>query len=287
MKKKKPPLPWVIRVVRWIFPKMERLAPALAHRYFVRIFFTPVRYRPTDKEQEAARQARQSHVNVSGKRIHVYAWGDHAKYVLCIHGWAGRGTQFRKFIGPVNEAGFRLVALDGPAHGRSQGRQTNILDFYEAVRTVVDVHGAPQAVVSHSFGGGVALYCAMKGLPFKRIVNIASPAVADEIIDSYLRVINGSVATREAFKKYVQRVYGKPFEEFTAMHFVGHLPPEAKVLLIHDRDDKDVWITQPRALANAYPHLQLVETEGLGHNRILKDEGVISTVLQFVTAPVK
>ncbi|MCU0420574.1 MAG: alpha/beta hydrolase [Cyclobacteriaceae bacterium] len=283
MKKKKPPLPWVIRVVRWIFPKLERLAPALAHRYFVRIFFTPVRYRATEKETEVAQRARQSEVRVRGRHVHVYEWGEASTYVLCVHGWAGRATQFRKFIEPLNQAGFRVVALDGPAHGRSEGKQTNILDFYEAVRAVVDKHGAPEGVVSHSFGGGVTLYCAMKGLPFKRVVNIASPAVADEIIDSYLRVINGSAGTREAFKKYVLRTYGKPFEEFTAMHFVGHLPPDTDVLLIHDRDDKDVWIAQPRALAKAHPRVKLIETEGLGHNRILKDEGVISMVLDFVT----
>jgi len=287
MNKKRVKIPLVIRWVRWIFPKLEYWIPSLAHRYFIKIFFTPLRYQPTEKEQEAAARSHQYQLTISEEKIHVYSWGSATPYLLFTHGWAGRGTQFRKFIDPVTQAGYRVIAFDGPAHGKSSGKRANLLLFEAVIQAIVAKEGLPVALVSHSFGGGVALMSVMNGLPVTRIVNIASPTEADKIIDSYLAVIGGLEGTKRAFKDYIQRTFDRPFHEFTAMYFAGRLPASVQVLLIHDTEDKDVTIDQPRALVKAYPEVKMIETTGLGHNRILKDDGIIRSVLDFVTAPEK
>ncbi len=275
---KTPPL---LKAIRWLFPKLEWISTRLAVAYFEKIFFTPLRYKTPYKEKELESSA--TFFDISWKlRIQGYEWGDSSKpYILVIHGWAGRSTQFRKFIPELIKGGYRVVGFDGPAHGRSEGRKTNLYDFEEVLKKIIGMKGVPVAVIAHSFGGGAALYAIMQGLPITKLVNIASPTIADEIVKSYLKAIGGSWKTGAAFKKLIHKKYGKPFEEFTAMHFIKEIT-DLKLLLVHDADDKDVSIIQAEALIRAYPKGRLITTHGLGHNRILKDEKVISACLDFI-----
>jgi hypothetical protein len=66
------------------------------------------------------------------------------------------------------------------------------------------------------------------------------------------------------------------------MEFIKHVPPDLKLLLVHDEDDSEVSITQPRAMVRVFPTASLLVTKGLGHNRILKDEKVIEQIVTFI-----
>jgi pimeloyl-ACP methyl ester carboxylesterase len=279
---RKSKVPLVLQLIQKLFPILESVLPALAHRFFVYIFFTPMRYRATEKEVEAASFARKFSEVIAGRKIQGYSWGDDARpAVLVVHGWAGRATQFRKFIEPLNTAGFRVIGFDGPAHGLSEGRKTDLNEFQLAIQHLCDTFDV-KGIITHSFGGGATLYAITKGLPPRPVVNIASPTIADEIINTYLRAINGSAPTGEFFKKYVLKRTGKSFESFTALGFIDQVEPNLDLLLIHDLDDKDVIIEHPRALIKRFPKAQLVETNGLGHTRILKDQQVINYAVTFI-----
>ena len=54
------------------------------------------------------------------------------------------------------------------------------------------------------------------------------------------------------------------------------------LLVIHDRDDREVRWDDGAAIAAAWPGAQLVTTTGLGHHRIVSDGGVIQQVLGFL-----
>jgi predicted alpha/beta hydrolase family esterase len=280
--KKKDQAPPLLKFVRWFFPKLERIAPFLAHRYFLKIFFTPLQFPVPEKERKAKKFARLFNLTVDEKNIHLYSWGEGKEFVLCIHGWAGRGTQFRRFVKPLMKEGYRVVAFDGPAHGQSDGKKTQIIEFGSVLKKIYEHEGIPTAIIAHSFGGSAALFAAMNGLPVRRLINIGSPTIGDEIIRTYLRNINGSWATGEYFKRYMLKTFGKPFDEFTALHFVKHLPEPVSLLLVHDEDDKEVIMKHPEELIRIYPSARLLRTTGLGHTRILKDDGVIAACVTFV-----
>jgi len=282
--KKKDQTPLPLKIVRWVYPKLERVAPSLAHRYFIKLFFSPLRYKPTDKERKAETFATKFIVSVADKRIQGYQWGADEKqpYVLVVHGWAGRATQFRRFIKPLNAAGYRVIGFDGPAHGNSEGKKTTILEFEKTLQKFYEKFGEPAAIIAHSFGGGVVLFSAMNGLNVRKLINIGSPTIGDEIINTFLKAINASAATGEFFKSFMIKTYGKTFDEFTALHFVKHLPQPVALLLVHDTSDREVSINHPEALVNAYPQARLIRTEGLGHTRILKDNVVIEQCIAFI-----
>lgn len=279
MKKDKTPL--LLKIVRWIFPKAEAIAPWLAHQYFIKIFFTPLRYKVPEKEKEAADQAEKFTILAAGRKIQCYSWGK-GPVILVVHGWAGRATQFRKIIETFVNEGYRVVGFDGPAHGKSEGKKTNIIEFEDTLKKIYDRIGQPEGIIAHSFGGGAVLYAAMNGLPVKRLINIASPTIGDEIIKTYLRAVHGSWKTGEFFKSYILETQGKPFDEFTSLHFIRHLRQEIDLLLVHAKDDKEVMMEHPLALKKVYPKTELLITEGLGHTRILRDEEVMRNCVTFI-----
>jgi len=284
MTKTKPiKIPFAFRMIRWGFPKLERISTRLSGWYFEKIFFTPFRYKTPEKELEAEATAKLFSVTSAGKKVQCYQWGDELKpYVLVAHGWAGRSTQFRRFIPSFNEAGYRVIGFDGPAHGKSEGKRTSIAEFEEVMKEISAIKGNPEAIIAHSFGGGASLYAISKGLPVKKLINIASPTIADRIIQSYLKAIGGSWKTGENFKKWIQKRHGKSFEEFTALNLIKQVPQDLKLMLVHDEQDKEVDISHVYELIKVFPSARLLKTKGLGHNRILKDDNVIAACLNFV-----
>ncbi len=280
MKKNK--TPFLLRLVQWGFPKLEKIFPPLAHRLFITLFFTPLRYKTPPKEIETRSTAEKFRIPLaSGIQIQCYAWGE-GPIVLFVHGWAGRGTQFRSFFPEIINAGYRVIAVDGPAHGLSTGRRAD-LDGFQAMLFEIDkAVGKIDSIITHSFGGVATLYSVMNGLKINALINIASPAIGDEIINQYLRAMNGSEKTGEFFRAYVMKQTGKPFYEFSAEYFIQHIDKNLRVLLVHDSGDIEVPLNHPKRLVHLRPSTQLFITEGLGHYRILKDLAVINQCVTFL-----
>jgi pimeloyl-ACP methyl ester carboxylesterase len=245
------------------------------------VFFTPLNYRVPEKELQTERKAARFSLKVNHKTIACYSWGK-GPVVVVLHGWAGRATQFRKFIEVLTRRGYCVIGFDGPAHGRSEGKSTNIHEFEDVLKQITAKVGVPEAYIAHSFGGSAVLFAVMNGLAVKKIINIASPTIGDEIIRTYLKAIGGSWKTGEYFKSLIRQKSGKTFDEFTSLYFVRHIKPDLDLLLVHDESDDQVPIDHANALVKAYPYAKLYRTSGLGHTRILKDEAVIHKCVTFI-----
>lgn len=278
-KKSKTPLP--LRIIPTVFPWIERLFPSVANRFFAYLFFTPIGYPTPEKELKSEDFAEKFVLPVNGMRIQCYRWGDGSKTVLVAHGWAGRATQFRRFVKPFLKEGYQVIGFDGPAHGKSSGKSTNLNEFLSVIQTLNN-RFTIEAMVAHSFGGVACLYAIAEGVPVKTLVNIASPTLADEIINTYLKAVGGSSKTGEAFKEFIIRKYGKPFAEYASMSFIKRVPADFNLLLVHDENDREVGLHHPAELIKVFPQAQLSKTSGLGHTRILKDNAVIREVVTFI-----
>jgi pimeloyl-ACP methyl ester carboxylesterase len=280
---KKDKTPFLLKVVRWGFPKLERIAPSVAHRYFIRLFFTPLRYKRPEKEHEFVESAEKFTMRVSQKTIQVYAWGERQNPMIWVmHGWAGRATQFRKFIPALVESGYYVVGFDGPAHGLSEGKQVNILDFDAAFKALAEKVGLPKAAIAHSFGGVAFLYSIVNGLPIDRLIAIASPMIGEEVIKTYLKTIHGSESTGRAFKEWMVRTFNRTFDEFSGLYLAQKLKRPLDLLLVYDEDDDEVKLEHALALRKVYPAAKLLQTKGLGHNRILKEDSVVNRCIEFL-----
>lgn len=277
---KKLPLP--LRLIRWAFPKLERLAPELATKWAWRLFFTPIRFKAPKKEVEAALKAHQFEFEGGQQTIQGYEWGSGEKVVLLLHGWAGRGPQLHHFIEPLNELGFKVVAIDGPAHGKSSGKSTHILHYADAILQLEKLYPNVEAIISHSFGGAASIQAIRLGLNINKLITIGTPTIGDYIISDFLRRINGSPRSGERFKQNIVKQFNRTFDEFSVMNSIEQVKGKMDMLMIHDRDDREVPIHHAQDLQSKAPWVQLHITEGLGHMRILKDKSVIEECCAFV-----
>lgn len=279
--KKKSKTPFALRIIPAVFPWLERLAQPLANRLFRFLFFTPIGYPTPEKEAKAETFAKKFVIGVGKMRIQCYQWGNAPKTVLVIHGWAGRATQFRRFVKPLLAKGFQVIGFDGPAHGKSSGTSTHLNEFLVVIFELQTRFNI-RSIIAHSFGGVASLYAIAEGLPVKTLITIASPTIADQIINTYLKALGGSARTGQAFKEFIRRKYGKPFEEYSSLAFVKRLPTDLNLLLVHDENDLEVSMDHPDELIKIFPQARLLKTEGLGHTRILRDNLVIREVVTFI-----
>ena len=280
-----PSAPAGLRWLRLQLRVLSVVAPELAFRQAWRLFCTPRRLPLKAWEAPALAAARRRTVPYKTGPIAVYEWGSAtAPAVVLVHGWEHRASFWRVWVEPLVAAGYRVVALDGPAHGASAGQQATLTGFGGAVQAVVDTVGEVRAMVAHSFGAA-----SVAGLPVRlpgamrlpRLVLLSAPvsprAVAGRFAD-FLFLPNDFV---ERFAEYVQQATGRPADSF-AVAVAGPGTRAEKVLVLHDEDDEIIPFAEGLQIAAAWPGVELHATRGLGHNRILRDAGVVQSALAFI-----
>jgi len=174
-----------------------------------------------------------------------------------------------------------VIAIDGPAHGKSDGSKTEIMEFASVIERVY-LQEKAVAIIAHSFGGVASLYAMANGLQNKVQINIASPTIGEEIIKSFLKALKASENIGRLFRDFIIKQTGKRFEEFSALEIVKRIPHEFDLLLVYDEDDEEVTMEHAHAIKKVYPQANLFQTKGLGHNRILKEDKVINRCVTFI-----
>ncbi|WP_201980873.1 alpha/beta fold hydrolase [Hymenobacter rubidus] len=275
-----------LRWLRWQLQALWAVTPALAFRQAWRLFTTPRRLPVKDWEAPALADARRRAVAHSTGQLAVYEWGEPtAPAVVLVHGWEHRASFWRAWVQPLLAAGYRVVALDGPAHGASSGRQTTLIDFGSAVQAVVDTVEEVRAVVAHSFGAASVAGLPVQlpdAAPLPRLVLISAPlnprVVAGRFAD-FLGLPNNLV-TR--FADHILRETGRPADSF-AVAAAGPATGAEKVLVLHDESDEIIPFAEGVQIVADWPGAVLQATRGLGHNRILRDAAVVQSAVTFIS----
>jgi pimeloyl-ACP methyl ester carboxylesterase len=81
-------------------------------------------------------------------------------------------------------------------------------------------------------------------------------------------------------RERLERRLGFEWEEMDVPALAGSM--QMPLLVLHDRDDREIGWDNGAAIARAWPGAQLVTTSGLGHHRIVSDPDVIRQVLEFL-----
>ncbi len=287
-----------VKVIRSAFAVGEHLAPRVVGRAAFELFCrTPDRKSLSDGEKRAiARagpfmaEARHHALATRTGCVMVHEFRPlqgraHAGTVLVIHGWRSRTEYMKALIEAYRDAGYRVMSLDLPGHGASSGRRLTLVSAVDAARAAGEWFGPFAAVVGHSFGGAVAanaLAGSVAGIPplaASKLVLISAPSSMPAIFEDFGRLLNLGPRTQSAVADQVQRIAGRPLEEF-----VGSLLARAPVptLVIHAPDDREVPADHAEHYASAGGHVRLHWAPGLGHRRILADPDIVAEALGFV-----
>ena len=269
-----------IAVLRRFNRVLCRVAPSAAAVFARRLIGTPPRHAPRKWELELAGRAQSSSVKVGRKTIPVVAWGQ-GRTVLLVHSWGGRGTQMGRFVDPLVDAGFRVVAFDLPAHGVAGTGETDMVECAAAVAAVASAQseaGHPvAAVIAHSFGVMTALLASREhGFVIPKLVSIGAFESCRWFIDAAQNhlALSDEVATR--IRQNFEARHGNrvTWDQLSVVEMLR--ASRAKTLIIHDRFDREIPYEHSYALRSVDRNGAYFPTVGLGHRRILGDAAVIA-----------
>ena len=268
-----------VLALRAVFTTVGSVAPGIAARWAETIFCTPPRNEPRIGEEAFLASGRRFTVQGEGEDLAAWEWGAGPTVVL-VHGWGSRAGRFGALAQALGEGGFRVVAYDAPAHGRSTGRSSSLPEFARALRAVGDTVGPVHGLVGHSLGGAAAILALRDGLHTERIVLLAAPADVTGFSTAFADHLRLPAGTRAVMRRNLETRLQIRWDEL-------HLPTIARsltaaALLLHDRDDEDVPYAQAEEIAAAWPGARLIATTGLGHRGLLRDPDAVRETVAFL-----
>jgi pimeloyl-ACP methyl ester carboxylesterase len=270
-----------VKLAKSIMSRIDRLSPRLAARLTYRLISSPPRHRPHDSELMLRAAAKQWRVPFQGGWLQCYRWGQ-GPVCLYVHCWGGRGTQAQDMIRDLVQNGMSVVSFDHPAHGRSSGTRAEMIRMSAAVAAVAHEVGEVATLIGHSLGV-VAAAIALRDydLAVNRLVSISSLTHCTwftEVIGGYLGISKTTLSLARSFldSQYTQAINWDELSVVRILPTLG-LP----VLLVHDHDDQEIPFAHAQAIHQATPDAELLETQGLGHRRLLKDPDVLRRVVRF------
>ena len=268
-------------VVQKVMSGLSTVAPGLAVMAAEQLFVTVVQHKRPRREDEWADGASRISIPSPHGELAAWVWGDGPNTILLVHGWAGRGLQLGAFVEPFVAAGYRVVAYDGPAHGESPGRRTNIFRLTEGLMAVADAVGPLSGVIAHSLGTTAVLLAASRfGFQPDRFVAVSPMASTRTMTGQYSRMTGFSPPVVEEMRARLERSIGFCWDEIEPLNLASTF--ETETLVIHDHDDFELPASEGETLARRLPAADSLLTEGLGHRRILRDPAVVAAAADFM-----
>jgi pimeloyl-ACP methyl ester carboxylesterase len=262
--------------VRGFNASIGRVAPQAVASKMRRQFMTPRELPPRDWELPLLAQAERITLRFG---LSALRWGS-GPTVLLMHGWEGRPTQFAELIKVLVQAGYGVLALDAPAHGRSPGREANVVVFARALLEAASELPPLQAVIGHSMGGASALLATQMGLRAGAVVSIAAPSRILTMLRLFARYMGLPAQARAHFVRLVEEKAGMPAGHLDVARYQLDFPG----LIVHAADDPVVPYSEAQAIHEAWFDSRLLRLEQGGHQRLLSDPQLVQAVMQLLTA---
>ncbi|WP_339530340.1 alpha/beta hydrolase [Pseudomonas mucidolens] len=263
-----------LKWIRGVNGTVGRLAPQIIASRMRRVFMTPRDLPPRAWELPLLAQSERMTLRFG---LSALRWGQ-GPTVLMMHGWEGRPTQFASLITALVDAGYSVIALEGPAHGRSPGHEAHVLLFARAMLEAAAELPPLQAVVGHSMGGASALLAVQLGLRTHALVSIAAPSRFLDVLRGFAGMVGLPARARAAFIQQVEHAFGMPLKHLDVAHYQLNLPG----LIVHAADDDFVPVKASQAIHEAWFDSRLLRLEQGGHQKVLADPRVIESVLALV-----
>jgi len=271
----------LLTTIRRITITLERFSPRLALWWISQLFFSPRTSRREIPDIPNLEQRWLGYTKINGSRskCRVYSAGT-GSVVLLIHGWEGSAYSLTAVARRLLEKGLRVVLFDLPAHGFSPGRKTNIVEIGRIIQKLAVDEGNLRALVGHSFGAACAGHAIKSGVAMEHFVSISAPTTMDFIINRFCSMVGASDKTKKGLIRKIEAILQGPYEQESLTQLAATF--DQKGLIVHDRKDRMIPYSQAEEFSSAWPGARLLDTNKLGHSRILQDEDVIQAITSHI-----
>jgi hypothetical protein len=272
-----------LKYIRTKLGLLSALSKRRAAAAAFRLFCTP-QYRNRKKLPPVFEKSEKLSFTFEGNTIRGYRWNHPSdKKVQILHGFESSVINFDRYVKPLVRKGYEVLAFDAPAHGRSSGKQINILIYKKVIQEIFRRFGPVQSYIAHSLGG-LALSMALEETAHDesyKVVMIAPATETTTAADSYFRFLKLDQSVRTEFDKLIFDLGGKPIQWYSVTRAAQNI--RAQVLFLQDRDDDMTPLRDVEPLMEkGYPNFQFRISEGLGHRRIYRDNKISRAIIDFL-----
>ena len=236
-----------------------------------------------DAAEEVLSRSRRRVTDIRGRTItsyHFNAPDAPRGTVLLLHGWSGDSRAMAAFPRGLVRAGYDVVAIDLPAHGRSDGVETDLIDAAEmAAEHLARTAVLADHIVAHSFGGAVATRLADLGAPPRSLISIAAPTNFALVLAEVSSAFGLSAEAAAIFASEVARTTGADPAQLDALTIWQGL--QTRLLILHSPSDERVSFRHAAHLVRA-PNARLMAMEGLGHSEIVYAPETVLAALRHI-----
>lgn len=268
----------VIKGIRVLMGVGEVVAPAVTASLAIELLFRPGKKKMKPKHESFWNRG-ELVTFPSGCEARIFGKGDQVLWL--VHGWQSHSSRFSKTIELGIANGFKVIAWNGPAHGKSQGRRTNLAEFTRALLKDINAYESKISVlIGHSFGAAASAYASSLGAKVDNLVLLAAPANARDVFERFWDYIGLETKSRQIFATKTQREMLAELEDMSLDNFVEKL--SQNILLIHDEDDQIIPYSDAKRVAEQCSRVSLHTTNGLGHYKLVGARETLNEVDRFL-----
>lgn len=272
----------IIQYFRFKILILSLFSKKLAGNKAFNIFCTPF-FRMAYKDNLLQNTERIS-LSFQGLTTTGYRWNKGAgKKLLIAHGFRSASVNFKHLAEILATKNYEVIAFDAPAHGLSQGKTINALQYKNFISSVNENFGPFDVYLAHSFGG-LAVCLHLEEIDNSSIKNvlIAPAANTIQLCNDFFKALKINDPTlKKNFFNNINALSKKSPEWFSINRAAQNI--KSATLWIHDYDDKVTPIDDALELQQKHlPNFHFIFTSNLGHRRIYHDEKVAASIVAFL-----
>ena len=138
----------------------------------------------TEKFQSYIWNGTRDNPEASGERREA-----NSEVILLVHGWESNASRWKKLLNYLIPLGKTIIAIDGPAHGLSEGKEFNAPKFAEYINIVAQKYH-PKTIIGHSIGGAAVSFYLNKynDKTIEKVILLGAPSDFKIIANNFVKL---------------------------------------------------------------------------------------------------
>lgn len=271
----------IVKTVGKSINALVAISPSAAGKLTLNLFCRPIEGRKYKPQDDAfLKKAKWKSIELDGKKIQCYVWGESGKKVLLAHGFNSNATRWRPLVGLLQNSGYQVIALDAPAHGKSDFTRVHAILYAKAISLVI-AHFEPDFIVGHSFAGIAFSYyfSYLNYLPVEKIILMGVPNELMDVAKVYFEKLQLNEQVQKAYLSAFEDKFDYDMDYFTLSKMVNKIPFPA--LIIHDEQDDIASFKGAEEIHKNWKNSVFFGTQKLGHS--LQGRNVYNAILESLS----